>query len=111
MELETVKEGMVHSLGTTKFMRKATKDMESMANVDEVIDLETLLIGKPYFFKLFHCFFNIVSYLQVKKAKKDLVEIEGKHPMTEEDVGHGGVTIKSSEECRPHNAILNPRWK
>ena len=33
MELETVKEGMVPSLGKTKFMRKATKDMESMANV------------------------------------------------------------------------------
>ena len=70
------------------------------------MDSETLLIGKPYFFKLFHCFFNIVNYLQVKKAKKDLVDVEGKNPMTEEDVGHGGVTIKSSEECRPHKEIL-----
>ena len=46
MELEKVKEGMVPSLEKTKFGRKATKDMESMRNVDEVIDSEALMIGE-----------------------------------------------------------------
>ena len=46
MELEKVKEGMVPSLEKTKFGRKATKDMESMSNVDEVMDSEALMIGK-----------------------------------------------------------------
>ena len=41
-----------------------------------------------------------------KKIEEDLVEVEGKHPTTEEDVGHGGVTIESSEECRPQKVIL-----
>ena len=36
-----------------------------------------------------------------KKTEEDLVEVEGKHSTTEEDVGHNGVTIESFEECRP----------
>ena len=46
MELEKVKEGMVPSLEKTKFGRKATEDMESMSNVDEVMELEALMIGE-----------------------------------------------------------------
>ena len=34
------------------------------------------------------------------------MEIEGKHPVEKEDEGHGGVTIESSEECRPQKMIL-----
>ena len=29
------------------------------------------------------------------------MEVEGEHLTIEEDVGHGEVTIKSSEECGP----------
>ena len=43
MELEKVKEG---KLEKKKFGRKATEDMESMGNVDEVMDSEALLIGE-----------------------------------------------------------------
>ena len=46
MELEKVKKGNVPSLEKTKFGRKATEDMESMSNVDEVMDLKALLIGE-----------------------------------------------------------------
>ena len=46
MELEKVKEEMVHSLEKTKFGRKATKDMESMSIADEVMDSRALLIGE-----------------------------------------------------------------
>ena len=46
MELEKVKEGMVPSLEKTKFGRKATKDIESMSNANEVMDSEALLIGE-----------------------------------------------------------------
>ena len=70
MKLEKVKEGMVLSLEKTKFGRKATDDMESMSSVDEVMDLDALLIGEiPNSFKLFHYFFNIANYLQVKKGR------------------------------------------
>ena len=41
-----MKEGMAHSLEKTKFGRKATKDMESMSSVDEVMDSKALLIGE-----------------------------------------------------------------
>ena len=34
------------------------------------------------------------------------MEVEGKHPATEEDESHGGVIIESSEECRPKKVIL-----
>ena len=88
---------MVPSLEKTKFGRKAIEDMESMGSVDEVIDLEALMIN-PYFFKLFYYFSNISNSFQVKKKhEEDLVEVEGKHPTTEEDLGHSGVTIKSSK--------------
>ena len=37
---------MVPSLEKTKFGRKATKDMESISSVNEVMDSEALLISK-----------------------------------------------------------------
>ena len=46
MELEKVNEGMIPSLAKTKFGRKSTKDMESMSNVDEVMDSDALMIGE-----------------------------------------------------------------
>ena len=56
---------------------------------------------------MFYCFSNIANYFQVKKkTEEDLVKVEGKHATTEEDMGHGGVTIKSYEECRPQKVIL-----
>ena len=64
-----------------------------MSSAYEVMDSEALLIG----FKLFHYFFNIAFYLQVKKAEEGLVEVERKHLVTKEDEDHGGVTIESSE--------------
>ena len=61
---------MALSLEKTKFGRKATEDMESMSSVDEVMDSEALLIGEILIsLKIFHCFFNIANYLQVKKGR------------------------------------------
>ena len=67
MELEKVKKGMVPSLEKTKFWRKATKDMKSISNVDEVMDSDIA----NYFFKLFYHFSNTANYFQVKKKKKN----------------------------------------
>ena len=44
---------------------------------------------------------TLPTIFKLKKAKEDLMEVEGKHPTIEEDVGHGGVTIESSEESKP----------
>ena len=81
--------------------------MECMSSVDEVIDTEALLIGEiPISLNGSTISLTFPTIFKSKKAKEDLVEVEGKHPATEEDEGHSGVTIESSEECRPQKAIL-----
>ena len=98
---------MVSSLEKTKFGRKATENMESMSSVDEVMDSEALLIGEiPISLKFSIVSLTLPTIFKSKKTEEDLVEVEGKHPTTEEDVGHGGVTIESSKECRPQKVIL-----
>ena len=107
MELEKVKEGMVPSLEKTKFGRKATKDLESMSSVDEVMDSKALLIGEILI--SLNCSTVSLTFpiiFKSKNAEEDLVEVERKHPVTKEDESHGGVTIESSEECRPYKVIL-----
>ena len=37
---------MIPNLAKTKFGRKSTEDMESISNVDEVMDSEALMIGE-----------------------------------------------------------------
>ena len=101
MKLEKVNEGMIPSLKKTKFRRKATKDMESMRSVDEVMGLETLLIGEILF--SLNCStisLTLPTIFNSKKSEEDLVEIKVKHPTTKEDEGHDGVTIESFKECR-----------
>ena len=98
---------MVPSLKKTKFGWNATEDMESMSNEDEVMDSETLLIGEILI--SLSCSTISLTFpviFKLKKAEKDLVEEEGKHPTAEENVGHGGVIIESFEKCRPQKAIL-----
>ena len=79
-----------------------------MSNVDEVMDSETLIIGEiPISLNCSTVSLTMPTIFKLKKnTEGDLVEVEGKHPTTEEDVGHGGVTIESSEECRPQKVIL-----
>ena len=109
MELEKVKEGMVPSLEKTKFGRTVVEDMESMSSVDEVMDSKALLIGEiPISLKFSTVSLTLTTiFKSKKKTEEDLVEVEGTHPTTdEEDVGHDGVTIESSEECKPQKVIL-----
>ena len=102
MELEKVKEGMVYNFKKTKFRRKATEDMESMSSVDEVMDIEALLIGEiPITLNCSTISLTLPTIFKSKKVEEDLVEVEGKYPVIKEDEGHSGVTIESSEECRP----------
>ena len=107
MKLDKVKEGMIPSLEKTKFGRKSTEDMESMSSADEVIDLKALLISEILI--SLNCStisLTLPVIFKSKNAEEDLVEVEGKHPVTEEDEVHGGVTIESFEECRPQKVIL-----
>ena len=62
MELEKVNERMVHNLGKKNFGRKTIENMESLSNIDQVMDFEQYR-SNIYFFKFFHCFFNISNYL------------------------------------------------
>ena len=102
MDLEKIKEGMVPSLEKTKFGRKETDDMESMSNADEVMDSGALVIGEiPISLNCYTVSLTLLAIFKPKKAEEDLVEVEGKHPVTKEDEGHGGITIESFGECRP----------
>ena len=97
-----MKEGMVPSLEKTKFGRKATKVMESMSSADEVMYSEALMIREiSISLNCSTVSLTLPTTFKSKKTEEDLVEVEGKHSTIEEDVGHGGVTIESSEECRP----------
>ena len=78
MELEKLKEGMVHSSKKTKFGRKATKDMESMSSIDEVMDMEALLIGEiPISLHCSTASLTLPTIFKSKKAKENLVKVEG----------------------------------
>ena len=102
IELEEVKEGMVPSLEKTKFGRKAIEDMVPMSSVDGVMDSKTLMIGEiPISLNCSIISLTLPTIFKSKKTKEDLVEVEGKHPTIDEDVGHVVVSIESSEECRP----------
>ena len=68
MEIKKVKEGMVPSLEKTKFGRKHTKNMESMSNVDEVMDSKALLIGEIII--SLNCSIVSLTLLTIFKSKK-----------------------------------------
>ena len=110
MELEKVKEEMVYSSEKTKFGRKATKDMESMSSVVEVMDMEALLIGKiPISLNCSTVSLTLLTIFKSKKAKKDLVEVEGKHLATEENYMHDIMYIGRSGMLRFGTIILGVR--
>ena len=78
-----------------------------MSSVDEVMDLMALMIGEiPISLNCFTVSLTMPTIFKSKKIEEDLVEVEGKHPTTEEDVSHGGVTIESYIECKPQKVIL-----
>ena len=69
-----------------------------MSSVDEVMDSEALLIGEiPISLTCYNVSLTLLTIFKSKKAEEDLVKVEGKHPTTKEDKGHGGVTIESSK--------------
>ena len=99
---------MVPNLEKTKFRRKATEDMELMSSADEVMDSKTLLIGEiPLSLNCSTISLTLSTIFKSKKVEEDLVKVEGKHLMTEEDESHGGIIIESSKECSPQKVILD----
>ena len=71
------------------------------------MDSKAVLIGEiPISLNCSIVSLTLPTIFKSKKAEEDLVEVEGKHPTIEEDVGHAGVTIESFEECRPQKVIL-----
>ena len=73
-----------------------------MSSVDEVMDTEALLIGEiPISLNCSTVSLILPTIFKSKKVEEDLVEVEGKHPATEEDEGHNRVTIESSKEYNP----------
>ena len=70
--------------------------------VNEVMDSGALLIGEiSISLNCSTVSSTFPTIFKSKKAKKDLVEVEGKHLMKKNDKDHNGVTIESFEECKP----------
>ena len=91
MELEKVKEGMVLSLKKTKFGRKAIEDMESMSNIDEVMDSEALLIGEiPISLKFSTIYLTLPTIFKLKKGR--------------------GRLSACRREAPDHRGRCRPRW-
>ena len=102
-----MKEGMVPSLEKTKFWRKTTKDMESMSNVDEVMDSEALLISEiPISLNCSSISLTLPTIFKSEKVEENLVEVEVKHPVIEDVRALVEVTIESFEECKLQKVIL-----
>ena len=107
MELEKVREGMVPSFKKTKYGRNATEYMESMSIVYELMDSKALLVGEiSISLNCSTVSLTLPTIFKSKKVEEDPLEVEGKHLATEEDKGHGRVTIESSEECRHQKVLL-----
>ena len=71
------------------------------------MDSEALMIGEiPISLKFSIVSLTFPTIFKSKKIEEDLVEVVGKLLTTEEDVGHVGVTIESSEEGKPQKVIL-----
>ena len=58
-----------------------------MSSVDEVMDSEALMIGEiAISLNCYTISLILPTIFKSKKIKEDLVEVEGKHPTTKEDV-------------------------
>ena len=91
MELEKVKEGIVSSLEKTKFRRKATKDMELISSVDEMMDSEALMIGEIPI--SLNCSIVSLTLPTIFKSKKDR-----------------GRPSKGRREALDHGERCGPLW-
>ena len=67
-ETKNLREKVRPTLKKTKFGRKATEDNESTEEMDEDMDLRTILMGTfPFFCEMFYYFYNFTKFLKVKR--------------------------------------------
>ena len=72
-----------------------------MSSLYELMDSGALLISEiPISLNCSTISLTLLAIFKFKKVEEELVEVEGKHPATEEDEDHCEVTIESFEECR-----------
>ena len=91
----------------TKFGRKATDDDEYTEDMDEEMDLRTILICIfPISLKCSTISLTLPDFFKLKEIEKSLGEVEKNHSSVEEKHSQGVVTIDSSEGSRAHNVIL-----
>ena len=96
--MHRLREEIRPTLKKTKFERKATKDDESTEEMDEEMDLRTILIGTfPISLKCSTISLTLPYFFKSKEIEENLVEVEKEHSPTEEKHSQRVITIDSSE--------------
>ena len=97
----------------TKFGRKATEDNESTKEMDEEMDLRTILIGTfPICLKCSTISLTLLYFFKSRDIEKSLVKVKKEHSLEKEKHSQRVVTIDSSEISKGWKVILkNLLWK
>ena len=91
----------------TKFGRKATKYYESTEEMDEEVDLRTILICTfPISLKCSTISLTLPYFFKSKEMEESLVEVEKENFPTEEKNNQRVLTIDPSEGGRAQKVIL-----
>ena len=79
-EVENLREEVRPTPNETKFGRKATEDDESIEEMNEEMDLRTILIGTfPISLKCSNISLTLPYFSKSKEIKESLVEVEKEH--------------------------------
>ena len=89
---------MKHTPKKTNFGRTATEDDESTEEMDEEMDLRTILIGTfPKYLKCSTISLTLLDFFKSKEMEESLVEVEKEHSPIEKKHSQRVITIDSSE--------------
>ena len=98
--MHRLREEIRPTLKKTKFERKATKDDESTEEMDEEMDLRTILIGTfPISLKCYTISLTLPYFFKSKEIEENLVEVEKEHFPTEEKHSQRVITMIPLKEA------------
>ena len=99
-EVENLREEVRLTPKKTKIGKKATEDDESIDEMDEEMDLRTILIGTfPISLKYSTIFLTLPNFFKQKKMEESLVEVKKEYFPIEEKHSQGIITIDPSKEA------------
>ena len=98
---------MKHNPKKTNFGRTATEDDESTEEMNEEMDLRTILIGTfPKYLKCTTISLTLLDLFKSKEMEESLVEVEKEHSPIEKKHSQRVITIDSSEGSKAQKIVL-----